>query len=112
MSRRLYRSIGGPYNRKRTKLRGASAATCYIPIGRMPPSKNLSIVVPVFNSSESLQELTQRLLCVLEREDLEGEVIFVNDASRDNSWDRIVELAARYPAVRGINLMRNYGQHN
>jgi undecaprenyl-phosphate 4-deoxy-4-formamido-L-arabinose transferase len=40
------------------------------------------------------------------------EVVLVNDASPDHSWATIVELTARHPWVRGINLMRNYGQHN
>jgi undecaprenyl-phosphate 4-deoxy-4-formamido-L-arabinose transferase len=44
--------------------------------------------------------------------DCEFEAIFVNDASRDQSWTVIEDLARRYTWVRGINLMRNYGQHN
>jgi undecaprenyl-phosphate 4-deoxy-4-formamido-L-arabinose transferase len=40
------------------------------------------------------------------------EVVLVNDGSRDESWARIAELAAARPWVRGLNLMRNYGQHN
>src|SRR5690606_37381475 len=40
------------------------------------------------------------------------EVILVNDASRDNSWQVIEQLVQDYAWVRGINLMRNYGQHN
>ena len=43
---------------------------------------------------------------------LEYEIILVNDGSRDRSWDVISELSSRSPAVRGLNLMRNYGQHN
>jgi glycosyltransferase involved in cell wall biosynthesis len=40
------------------------------------------------------------------------EIIFVNDGSRDQSWNVIGDFASRYSAVQGINLMRNYGQHN
>ena len=40
------------------------------------------------------------------------EVILVNDDSPDQSWDVIISLAGKYPCVRGIDLMRNYGQHN
>ena len=40
------------------------------------------------------------------------EVLLVNDGSGDHSWDVVRELARQYPAARGINLMRNYGQHN
>ena len=42
----------------------------------------------------------------------EAEVILVNDDSRDGTWGVITRLAEAHPAVRGINLMRNYGQHN
>ena len=42
----------------------------------------------------------------------EDEIVLVNDGSTDASWDEIDELAAPYPRVRGIDLMRNYGQHN
>ena len=40
------------------------------------------------------------------------EIILVNDCSRDRSWEIISQLAATLPCIRGINLMRNYGQHN
>jgi glycosyltransferase involved in cell wall biosynthesis len=39
-------------------------------------------------------------------------VILVNDGSRDQSWDRIVELSNQYSWITGMNLARNYGQHN
>jgi undecaprenyl-phosphate 4-deoxy-4-formamido-L-arabinose transferase len=79
-----------------------------------PPlsAMRVSVVVPVFNAEGSLGQLIERLRmarqggCPLE------EVLLVNDGSRDGSWLVVQELAARYPWVRGINLMRNYGQHN
>ena len=40
------------------------------------------------------------------------EIILVNDCSRDRSWEIISQLAVTFPCMRGINLMRNYGQHN
>ena len=40
------------------------------------------------------------------------EAILVNDGSRDQSWEIILQLATEYPWIRGINLMRNFGQHN
>jgi len=73
---------------------------------------SISIVVPVYNSEAILPLLVQRLEPELEALCWEYEVIFVNDASRDQSWKVIQELSGRYSWVRGINLMRNYGQHN
>lgn len=72
----------------------------------------VSVVVPVYNSETSLEELVARLDAVLKRQKLAGEIILVNDASRDGSWGKVRELCARYPFVQGIDMMRNYGQHN
>jgi undecaprenyl-phosphate 4-deoxy-4-formamido-L-arabinose transferase len=72
----------------------------------------VSVVVPVFNSAETLDELVRRLGGVLDPLVADYELLLVNDASADASWERIVELAALDERVRGLNLMRNYGQHN
>ena len=72
----------------------------------------LSIVIPVYNSSLTLPDLIHQLGIVLPELSDQYEVILVNDGSRDSSWKTICQLAAQYPWVRGVNLMRNYGQHN
>ncbi|MCE1254688.1 MAG: glycosyltransferase family 2 protein [Anaerolineae bacterium] len=73
---------------------------------------SLSIVVPVYNAEDSLPLLVNRLQPVLDSLRLPYEIIFINDGSHDSSWEVILELANDYSFVRGINLMRNYGQHN
>src|SRR6202044_1885467 len=73
---------------------------------------DLSVVVPVYNGAASLPELIARLTPVLDALAMRWEVVLVNDGSRDASWQAVVELARREPRVRGIDLMRNYGQHN
>jgi glycosyltransferase involved in cell wall biosynthesis len=79
-----------------------------------PPTlpSGLSIVVPVYNSSQILPELVERLWPVAQSLNVPFELILVNDGSSDGSWDAIRELAARNRWIRGICLMRNYGQHN
>lgn len=72
---------------------------------------SLSIVIPVYNSAETLKELAQRLAAVFPQLG-QYEVILVNDGSRDRSWDVIKEMAGERPWLRGICLTRNYGQHN
>jgi glycosyltransferase involved in cell wall biosynthesis len=72
----------------------------------------LSVVVPVYNSAETLGTLVERLRDVLERLEREWEIVLVNDGSADSSWDRIAGLVAEDDRVRGLDLMRNYGQHN
>jgi len=66
--------------------------------------------VPVYNSAGSLPLLVERLAGVRSRVDLE--VVLVNDGSADASWETIKSLAGRHAFVRGLRLMRNYGQHN
>jgi len=72
----------------------------------------ISVVVPVYNSQATLGELLRRLAAVLPSLASQFEVILVNDGSRDESWRVIAQLAAEYPFVSGIEMMRNYGQHN
>jgi undecaprenyl-phosphate 4-deoxy-4-formamido-L-arabinose transferase len=73
---------------------------------------SLTVIVPVYNSESILPSLLERLEPLLASLNCESEIILVNDASRDGSWRVIGELCTRYPRVTGINLMRNYGQHN
>src|SRR5438270_7208887 len=73
---------------------------------------NISVVVPVFNGSSSLPELVSRLQPVLHDLCENYEVILVNDGSEDGSWETITRLTAEHVWMHGIDLMRNYGQHN
>ena len=75
-------------------------------------ARRVSIVVPVFNGAATVPELVDRLGSVLDGAAAEYELVLVNDGSTDGSWRLIKELAERGPHVRGIDLMRNYGQHN
>jgi glycosyltransferase involved in cell wall biosynthesis len=77
-----------------------------------PEGRSLSVVTPVYNGEASLAELCRRLGEILPRVATQHEIILVNDGSRDRSWEIISELSSRSPTVRGLNLMRNYGQHN
>jgi len=72
----------------------------------------LSVVIPAYNSEKSLPKLIVRLNEVLPILSDAYEVIVVNDGSRDCSWEVICQLAREYPWILGINMMRNYGQHN
>jgi len=77
-----------------------------------PLRPGLSVVVPVYNSAAILPQLVARLGPVLQATGLAHELIFVNDGSRDESWPVIQRLANQHPWVRGLCMMRNYGQHN
>jgi polyisoprenyl-phosphate glycosyltransferase len=73
----------------------------------------ISVVIPVYNSAQTLRELRERLEKVLR--DLVGEsyeIVFVNDGSTDSSWDLLNEMASTSDKIVGVNLTRNFGQHN
>lgn len=72
----------------------------------------ISIVVPVYNSEETLAELITGLARVLPGTAPAFEAILVDDGSRDGSGRVADELASKHPWVRAIHLSRNYGQHN
>lgn len=72
----------------------------------------VSVVVPVYNSQDTLKPLVAGLKSTLEHCADVFEVILVNDGSQDNSWQVIKELVDSYEFVKGLDLMRNYGQHN
>ena len=73
---------------------------------------SISVVVPVYYAEKTLSELVERLRATLTLISSEYEIILVNDGSTDESWNVITSLVEKYRDVRGINLMRNYGQHN
>ncbi len=87
-----------------------SIAYARAPMAESAPS--LSVVVPVYCSARILPELVERLEPVLAREARTFELILVDDHSPDDSWKVVQELCAKRPWIRGIRLMRNYGQHN
>ncbi len=95
-----------------TERRGQAAAVQGLVPRASRGLSSISVVVPVYNSQATLPTLIARLETALASLTNQFEVVLVNDGSRDQSWNVIQELAARHFCVRGINLMRNYGQHN
>ena len=73
---------------------------------------NLSIVVPVYKGETLIEPLVEQISNTLPAFTEQYEIILVNDGSPDNSWHVIQHLVHQYPCVRGICMMRNYGQHN
>ncbi len=71
----------------------------------------ISIVIPVFNERENLEELYQRLRQVLNSLGKDYEIILVDDGSRDGSLETMKELRARDDRIVVVQLSRNFGQH-
>jgi glycosyltransferase involved in cell wall biosynthesis len=79
----------------------------------MNKNRSLSIIVPAYNSEGTLSALVAEVHSVLDPLGMPYEIILVNDGSSDQSWQVIEKLVAKNAGrVRGIKLMRNYGQHN
>ena len=72
----------------------------------------ISVVIPVFNSEDTLEELYLRLTKSLIVHSSDYEIIFINDSSGDNSSDIIYRLAENDSNVVCFDLAKNYGQHN
>jgi glycosyltransferase involved in cell wall biosynthesis len=70
----------------------------------------ISIVIPVYNENDSLPLLYDEIAKIAQQAALELEVIFVDDGSRDGSWETIRALARQHPQVQGIRLRRNFGK--
>lgn len=79
---------------------------------KLSVADGLSIVVPVYNGAATLSELARRLDAVFAGRAFPLELIFVNDGSEDGSWEAIRSLAARFDWISGVDLSRNFGQHN
>jgi undecaprenyl-phosphate 4-deoxy-4-formamido-L-arabinose transferase len=76
-------------------------------------SIDLSVVIPVYRSEQTLPRLMARLRHVLDNSGLEYEIIFIDDGSPDNAWNVLQSVQTADPGhVVAIQLMRNYGQHN
>lgn len=71
----------------------------------------LSIVIPVYNSAAIIGELQRQIALALTGK-ATYELVLVNDCSRDNSWEKIRELAAGEKNITGVNLRKNSGQDN
>ena len=71
---------------------------------------NLSIVIPLLNEEESLHELHNWIVRVMEANGYSYEVIFIDDGSTDGSWPTILELTRQNPNIKGIHFHTNYGK--
>jgi glycosyltransferase involved in cell wall biosynthesis len=71
------------------------------------------VIVPVFNGENSIEELTNQIVDAFENSDYSlNEIILVDDASKDQSWNKIKQIKSRHNLVRGVKLRKNFGQHN
>ena len=73
--------------------------------------KTLSVVIPVYNETELIEELIGRTNKVLLEMEISYEILLVDDGSVDDSWSKITSLKARFPNLKSIKFSRNFGHH-
>ena len=76
----------------------------------MEYTKDLSIVISLYNEEESLPELVSWIESVMTREGYSYEIIMVDDGSTDSSWKIVRKLSEKNSNIRGISFRRNYGK--
>lgn len=71
---------------------------------------NISIVIPLLNEEESLNELYRWITTVMQANGFAYELIFIDDGSTDGSWDIIERISSENSDVKGIRFQKNYGK--
>jgi glycosyltransferase involved in cell wall biosynthesis len=71
---------------------------------------DISVVIPLYNEEESLLELSEWIVSVMEENKFSYEIIYIDDGSRDQSWKVIEALSSDNPHIKGIKFKRNYGK--
>ena len=71
---------------------------------------DLSIVIPLYNEDESIDELHSKIVSSLSNSSLNYEIIFIDDGSSDNSWNIIKDVTKRVHNTRAIRFLTNYGK--
>lgn len=72
----------------------------------------LSVVIPAYNEEKNVSIAAQRITSVLDENDIEHELIFVNDGSADKTWEQICAESAKDSRVKGICFSRNFGKES
>lgn len=78
----------------------------------MQENRGISVVVPVYRSAQTLASLCDRLAAVLAVAATAYEILLIEDGANDGTWEVVETLAREHSHVKGVRLLRNYGQHN
>lgn len=71
---------------------------------------NISVVIPLLNEKDSLQELHDWIAKVMQSNHFSYEILFIDDGSTDGSWETITQLSKKNPNVKGIRFLTNFGK--
>lgn len=81
--------------------------------GNLEENMKITIVIPCYNSQATIAKVVEMVMAEFEK--MEGytcEFVLVNDGSKDDTYGEIKKLGEKYSVVKGVNLLRNFGQHN
>ncbi|WP_299126953.1 glycosyltransferase family 2 protein [uncultured Winogradskyella sp.] len=70
----------------------------------------ISVVIPLLNEEDSLKELYDWIVSVMQSNSFSYELLFIDDGSTDKSWDVIIALSETNPCVKGIRFLKNFGK--
>jgi len=71
---------------------------------------DLSVVIPLFNEQNSLEELVVKISTVVKKLELNHEIILIDDGSKDNSWKSIIKITSLNNNVKALRFLKNYGK--
>lgn len=72
----------------------------------------LSVIIPAYNEEKMIQKTADTVDGILGKEAIPYEIVFINDGSRDGTWEQIEAAAERKPQVKGIHFSRNFGKES
>ena len=76
----------------------------------MQENKTLSLILPSYNEQDNIERTFHIIKEILDQASIPFEILFVDDGSKDQTYLKITELAARFPEVRGLSFSRNFGK--
>ncbi|MBL6649795.1 MAG: glycosyltransferase family 2 protein [Flavobacteriaceae bacterium] len=71
---------------------------------------DLSVVIPLLNEQNSLEELVVKISSVVKKLELNYEIILIDDGSKDDSWKSIIEITSSNKNVKALRFLKNYGK--
>ncbi|MBL6647340.1 MAG: glycosyltransferase family 2 protein [Flavobacteriaceae bacterium] len=71
---------------------------------------NISVIIPLFNEQNSLEELTKKIARIIDGMKLKYEILLIDDGSTDNSWIKISKICAVNSNIKGIRFLKNFGK--
>ena len=70
----------------------------------------LSVIIPSYNEEKMIHNISNVVSSLLQSKNIPYEIIFINDGSKDNTWDNIVEVCSENPNIKGFNFSKNFGK--